>query len=45
MCFAGLAMSSMGKRPDALQMARKLKGNYPNSVWKQKLFDTLGLAG
>ena len=45
MCFAGLAMSNMGKRPDALQMARKLKGNYPNSVWKQKLFDTLGLAG
>lgn len=45
MCFAGLAMNNMGKRPDALQMARKLKQNYPNSIWKEKLFSTLQIQG
>lgn len=45
MCFAGMAMNNMNKRADALQMARKLKGNYPNSVWKQKLFTEMQLAG
>ena len=45
MCFAGMAMNDMGKRSDALQMARKLKGNYPNSVWKQKLFSAMQLSG
>lgn len=45
MCFAGLAMNHAGARPDALQMARKLRDNYPNSSWKKKLFDTLGLGG
>ncbi|MDA1259343.1 MAG: tetratricopeptide repeat protein [Planctomycetota bacterium] len=45
MCFAGMSMNYMGKRPDAMQMARKLKLNYPNSVWKQKLFTELQLAG
>jgi hypothetical protein len=38
-------MKNAGAREDALQMARKLKGNYPNSTWKEKLFQELGLQG
>lgn len=45
MCFAGIAMKNAGAREDALQMARKLKGSYPNSTWKEKLFQELGLQG
>ncbi len=45
MCFAGMAMRRLGKRDDALQMARKLKGNFPDSAWKTKLFQDMGLAG
>ncbi len=44
LCFAGMSMDRLSKRPDAITIAGKLKRSYPNSEWKTKLFNELRLA-